>query len=104
MIMAISLLAAILVLNIIVGSLARSLRTVDRKITYSLTGAGEMIVDVSATMEEMTSTMTNTSESLNDITLSVNKVYDAVEAIANNASEKQKELGMISARALTIYS
>lgn len=159
--MAISLLTAILVLNIIVGSLARSLRTVDRKIyelvnnggdltkkldirtgdemeliaghinelleyirgiilnivsdsqaidnsaasiADSLTGAGEMIVDVSATMEEMTSTMTNTSESLNDITISVNKVYDAVEAIANNASEKQKELGMISAKALTIHS
>ncbi|MCD7836049.1 MAG: methyl-accepting chemotaxis protein, partial [Lachnospiraceae bacterium] len=127
LLMALSLLLAMVVLNIIVGSLSHALKTVDRKIyelvnnggdltkkldistgdemeliaghinelleyirsiiinivgdsrsidssaasiADNLTKAGEMIVDVSATMEEMTGTMTNTSESLNDITLS----------------------------------
>jgi len=161
LLMLISLFVAILVLNIIVGSLARSLRTVDKKIyelvnnggdltkklditsgdemelisnhindlleyirgiilnivnysktidnsassiADSLTSAGEMIIDVSAIMEEMTGTMTNTSESLNDINMSVSNVYDSVENIAHDAAEKQKELGRISERALTVHS
>lgn len=48
--------------------------------------------------------MTNTSESLNDINMSVGNVYDSVENIAHDAEEKQKELGRISARALTVHS
>lgn len=161
LLMLISLFIAVIVLNIIVGSLIRALRSVDRKIyelvnnggdltkkldintgdeteliaahinelleyirsiilnivndsksiddsagniADSLTEAEEMIVDISATMEEMTGTMTNTSESLNNITLAVDNIYGAVENIANDASEKQKELGRISADALAIHS
>jgi len=75
------------------GSLDNSTKTV----VGHLTRAGEHLLDISATMEEMGAGMEETTASLSQINVSVEEVFERIERVSNQA-----EQGDVSARNIAV--